>query len=134
MIYIVSPQPLSLSFWLTLLRHLDVHTIHPFLPLIERITHEGIHWSINLIDVFLIFTFSRVGLTHFLKAHRYTCTCNILVCDNYTCDMSFLQADVDGNGTIDYIEFITVTMHRNRMEREHRLYKAFLYFDKDNSG
>lgn len=44
------------------------------------------------------------------------------------------QADVDGNGTIDYIEFITATMHMNRMEREDHLYKAFEYFDKDQSG
>ena len=44
------------------------------------------------------------------------------------------QADVDGNGTIDYIEFITATMHMNRMEREDHLYKAFEYFDKDRSG
>ncbi|XP_073149827.1 calcium-dependent protein kinase 9-like [Henckelia pumila] len=43
-------------------------------------------------------------------------------------------ADVDGNGTIDYIEFITATMHRHRLEREENLYKAFLYFDKDKSG
>ncbi|KAF3453465.1 hypothetical protein FNV43_RR03905 [Rhamnella rubrinervis] len=43
-------------------------------------------------------------------------------------------ADVDGNGTIDYIEFITATMHRHRLEREEHLYKAFQFFDKDNSG
>ncbi|PKA61492.1 Calcium-dependent protein kinase 3 [Apostasia shenzhenica] len=43
-------------------------------------------------------------------------------------------ADVDGNGTIDYVEFVTATMHMNRMERENRLYKAFLYFDEDRSG
>ncbi|XP_075481431.1 calcium-dependent protein kinase 2-like [Primulina tabacum] len=43
-------------------------------------------------------------------------------------------ADVDGNGTIDYIEFITATMHRHRLEREENLYKAFQHFDKDNSG
>ncbi|KAE8675721.1 Calcium-dependent protein kinase 3 [Hibiscus syriacus] len=42
-------------------------------------------------------------------------------------------ADVDGNGTIDYIEFITATMHMNKMERED-LYTAFQYFDEDNSG
>lgn len=44
------------------------------------------------------------------------------------------QADVDGNGTIDYIEFITATMHRHRLERDEHLFKAFNYFDKDNSG
>ncbi|KAK4491725.1 hypothetical protein RD792_002497 [Penstemon davidsonii] len=43
-------------------------------------------------------------------------------------------ADVDGNGTIDYIEFITATMHRHRLERDENLYKAFQYFDKDSSG
>ena len=41
---------------------------------------------------------------------------------------------MDGDGTIDYIEFITATMHMNRMEREDHLYKAFEYFDKDKSG
>ncbi|GLU23304.1 hypothetical protein SLE2022_393240 [Rubroshorea leprosula] len=43
-------------------------------------------------------------------------------------------ADVDGNGTIDYIEFITATMHRYKLERDEHLYKAFKHFDKDNSG
>lgn len=43
-------------------------------------------------------------------------------------------ADVDGSGAIDYIEFITATMHRHRLEREEHLYTAFRYFDKDNSG
>lgn len=44
------------------------------------------------------------------------------------------QADVDGSGSIDYIEFITATMHRHKLERDEHLYKAFQYFDKDNSG
>ncbi|KAK1326197.1 Calcium-dependent protein kinase isoform 2 [Acorus calamus] len=43
-------------------------------------------------------------------------------------------ADVDGNGTIDYIEFITATMHRHKLERDEHLYKAFQYFDTDHSG
>ncbi|KAK9151779.1 hypothetical protein Syun_010088 [Stephania yunnanensis] len=43
-------------------------------------------------------------------------------------------ADVDGNGSIDYLEFITATMHRHRLERDEHLYNAFQYFDKDNSG
>ncbi|CAL0301163.1 unnamed protein product [Lupinus luteus] len=43
-------------------------------------------------------------------------------------------ADVDGNGSIDYIEFISATMHKHRLERDEHLYKAFQYFDKDNSG
>ncbi|KAH9606305.1 hypothetical protein KSS87_000220 [Heliosperma pusillum] len=43
-------------------------------------------------------------------------------------------ADQDGSGSIDYIEFVTATMHRYRLERDDQLYKAFQYFDKDNSG
>lgn len=43
-------------------------------------------------------------------------------------------ADVDGNGTIDYIEFVTATMHRHRLERDDDLFKAFQYFDTDHSG
>ncbi|CAN7011538.1 hypothetical protein IGI04_012113 [Brassica rapa subsp. trilocularis] len=43
-------------------------------------------------------------------------------------------ADVDGNGSIDYIEFITATMHRHRLESDENLYKAFQHFDKDGSG
>lgn len=46
----------------------------------------------------------------------------------------FWQADVDKSGTIDYLEFITATMHRHRLEKEEHLYKAFQFFDKDNSG
>ncbi|KAJ8646414.1 hypothetical protein MRB53_008162 [Persea americana] len=45
-----------------------------------------------------------------------------------------IRADADGNGTIDYDEFITATMHMNRMDREDHLYTAFQYFDKDHSG
>ncbi|GAU43927.1 hypothetical protein TSUD_28690 [Trifolium subterraneum] len=43
-------------------------------------------------------------------------------------------ADADGNGIIDYDEFITATMAMNRMNREEHVYTAFQYFDKDNSG
>ncbi|GAB4830867.1 Calcium-dependent protein kinase 15 [Ancistrocladus abbreviatus] len=43
-------------------------------------------------------------------------------------------ADIDGDGTIDYVEFITATMHRHRLEKDENLFKAFQYFDKDNTG
>ncbi|KAH9803688.1 calcium-dependent protein kinase 9 [Citrus sinensis] len=49
-------------------------------------------------------------------------------------DHAFLKADIDGNKTIVYIEFITATMQRHKLERFERLYKAFQHFDKDNSG
>ncbi|XP_061372586.1 F-box/kelch-repeat protein At3g23880-like [Gastrolobium bilobum] len=40
-----------------------------------------------------------------------------------------LRADVDGNGTIHYIEFITAAMHRHTLERDEHLDKAFQYFE-----
>lgn len=43
-------------------------------------------------------------------------------------------ADIDKNGTIDYTEFITATMHRHKLEKEENLFKAFQFFDKDQSG
>ncbi|XP_077243636.1 calcium-dependent protein kinase 2-like [Tasmannia lanceolata] len=43
-------------------------------------------------------------------------------------------ADVDGSGAINYMEFITATMHRHKLERDEHLYKAFQHFDKDSSG
>jgi len=43
-------------------------------------------------------------------------------------------ADIDGDGTIDYLEFIMATMHMNRMESEDHLHTTFHYFYKDNSG
>ncbi|KAK9740068.1 hypothetical protein RND81_03G008900 [Saponaria officinalis] len=43
-------------------------------------------------------------------------------------------ADVDKNGSIDYMEFITATMHRHRLDKDENLYKTFQFFDKDNSG
>jgi len=41
---------------------------------------------------------------------------------------------MDGDGSIDYLEFISATMHMNRIEREDHLYTAFQFFDNDNSG
>ena len=46
----------------------------------------------------------------------------------------FCQADVEMNGTIDYSEFITVTMNRNKLDNEEHLFMAFKYFDQHDSG
>ncbi|KAE8775467.1 calcium-dependent protein kinase 17-like [Hordeum vulgare] len=43
-------------------------------------------------------------------------------------------ADADVNGLIDYEEFVTATVHMNKMDREEHLYTTFQFFDKDNSG
>ncbi|KAF3437025.1 hypothetical protein FNV43_RR19778 [Rhamnella rubrinervis] len=59
---------------------------------------------------------------------------DIMTSDPYVVIQMGKQADVDGNGTINYIAFITATMHRHRLEREEHLYKAFQFFDDDNSG
>ncbi|XP_030521370.1 calcium-dependent protein kinase 10-like [Rhodamnia argentea] len=43
-------------------------------------------------------------------------------------------ADVDGNGVLDYGEFAAVTIHLQRMENDEHLRRAFMFFDKDDSG
>ncbi|KAK4264246.1 hypothetical protein QN277_025453 [Acacia crassicarpa] len=43
-------------------------------------------------------------------------------------------ADVDGNGVLDYGEFVAVTIHLQRMENDEHFRNAFKYFDKDESG
>ncbi|OIW00120.1 hypothetical protein TanjilG_29110 [Lupinus angustifolius] len=43
-------------------------------------------------------------------------------------------ADVDGNGVLDYGEFVAVTIHLQRMENDEHFHKAFKFFDKDGSG
>ncbi|XVF76050.1 hypothetical protein PTKIN_Ptkin13bG0235500 [Pterospermum kingtungense] len=45
-----------------------------------------------------------------------------------------LAADINNSGTIDYEEFITATLHLNKVEREDNLLAAFSYFDRDGSG
>ncbi|KAG2679125.1 hypothetical protein I3843_11G036500 [Carya illinoinensis] len=43
-------------------------------------------------------------------------------------------ADVDGNGVLDYGEFVAVTIHLQRMENDEHFRRAFMFFDKDESG
>lgn len=45
-----------------------------------------------------------------------------------------LQADTDGNGTLDCEEFVTVSVHLKKIGSEEHLTKAFEFFDKDGSG
>jgi calcium-dependent protein kinase len=45
-----------------------------------------------------------------------------------------LQADVDKNGTLDYGEFVAVSIHVRRIGNDEHIQKAFLYFDQNNSG
>ncbi|CAN1266023.1 Calcium-dependent protein kinase 3, partial [Linum perenne] len=43
-------------------------------------------------------------------------------------------ADVDGNGILDYGEFVAVTIHLQKMENDDHCRRAFVYFDKDGSS
>jgi calcium-dependent protein kinase len=42
--------------------------------------------------------------------------------------------DSDGNGVIDYTEFITATINRDSILSEEKLKQAFKLFDLDGSG
>lgn len=46
----------------------------------------------------------------------------------------FLKADVDGNGVLEYGEFVAVTIHLQKMENDEHLRRAFMFFDRDGSG
>lgn len=53
-----------------------------------------------------------------------------------TCNKSLIlwQADVDGDGTLDYGEFVAVSIHIRKIGNDEHLHEAFAYFDKDKSG
>lgn len=46
----------------------------------------------------------------------------------------FWQADVDGDGTLDYGEFVAVSIHLKKIGNDEHLHRAFSYFDKNKSG
>jgi len=49
-------------------------------------------------------------------------------------DMLMEAADLDGNGTLDCKEFVTVSIHLKKIRSEEHLPKVFNYFDKNMSG
>lgn len=49
--------------------------------------------------------------------------------------MSWQQVDVtNGKETVDYGEFLAVSLYLKRMANDEHLHKAFSYFDKDGDG
>ncbi|XP_061998907.1 calcium-dependent protein kinase 10-like [Rosa rugosa] len=44
-----------------------------------------------------------------------------------------MEADVDGNGFLDYAEFAAVTIHLQKLENDEHLWRAFIFYDKDGS-
>lgn len=44
------------------------------------------------------------------------------------------MVDINGNGTIDYSEWLVATMDRDRLLTDDRLKIAFDFFDKDKNG
>ncbi|XP_020092262.1 calcium-dependent protein kinase 20-like isoform X1 [Ananas comosus] len=50
------------------------------------------------------------------------------------CRILMDAADVDGDGTLDYGEFVAVSIHLKKLGNDEHLHKAFAYFDKNKSG
>jgi calcium-dependent protein kinase len=49
-------------------------------------------------------------------------------------DKMMKNVDIDGNGVIEYTEFVMATMNEKNMVSQDKLQAAFKMFDKDNSG
>ena len=49
-------------------------------------------------------------------------------------DDAFWRADADGNGEIDYSEFVVATMNEKNLLSNNKLQTAFKMFDKDGGG
>jgi len=49
-------------------------------------------------------------------------------------DAMFEAVDIDGNGSIDYTEFVMATMNEKDLITNDRLKAAFRLFDKDGNG
>lgn len=49
-------------------------------------------------------------------------------------DKMFKEIDIDGNGSIDYTEFVMATMNEKTMMTNEKLLSAFKIFDKDGNG
>lgn len=54
--------------------------------------------------------------------------------DDEELDRMFDAIDTDGNGTIDYSEFLMATMNEQQLMSKEKLRAAFKMFDKDGSG
>lgn len=53
---------------------------------------------------------------------------------NEQVDEMFAQVDADGNGDIDYSEFVVATMNEKNLLSNNKLHTAFKMFDKDGGG
>merc|ERR1711959_609172 len=49
-------------------------------------------------------------------------------------DEMFAKVDADGNGEIDYSEFVVATMNEKNLLSNNKLHTAFKMFDKDGGG
>ncbi|ESR65278.1 hypothetical protein CICLE_v10010257mg, partial [Citrus x clementina] len=50
------------------------------------------------------------------------------------CLLSYFLADVDGDGSLNYGEFVAVSVHLKKMANDEHLHKAFSFFDRNQSG
>lgn len=59
---------------------------------------------------------------------------NQILRHNYRVNFCFLQAGVHDDGTLNYGEFVAISIHLKRMANDEHLHKAFSFFDQDQSG
>lgn len=88
---------------------------------------EGIRTMFNMMDV------DKTGFLTFeqLKAGLYKIGSQLAEPE---IQQLMEAADVNGNGTLDYGEFIAITVHLQRMDNDEHLKKAFAFFDLNGDG
>jgi calcium-dependent protein kinase len=66
----------------------------------------------------------------------FLCTMLKVICpDHYIYYLWLLcQADADGTGSLDYGEFVALSVHLRKIGNDEHLHKAFAYFDRNESG
>ncbi|KAJ0089242.1 hypothetical protein Patl1_31349 [Pistacia atlantica] len=52
----------------------------------------------------------------------------------YIIQLDYDLVDTNGKGTLDYGEFVAISVHLQRIANDEHLHKAFSYFDKDGNG
>ncbi len=100
-------------------RTLDCFSFHPFRS--------------GLLDLFAEIDTDQDGFLSLAELHNALLSKGIRIGGQQAKTLLNLT-DLNGDGVIDYAEFLGATVHQMRLDKDELLWKAFRTFDKDDSG